>query len=461
MTATRFAPSPTGNLHIGGARTAILSWLFAKKLNGHFVLRIEDTDQERSKPEYTQSILKSLDWLDLKYDSGPFYQSQRYARYQELAHELVRQGKAYYCYSTSDELNQKRQDFKALHGHDGYQYDKFWRDNNDTPPVGVMPSIRLKLPSLGSVSWKDIIKGKISIPNQQIDDFVILRSDGSPTYNFCVVVDDSDMKITHVLRGDDHINNTPKQIHIYQALNRDLPSFGHVPLILNMDGSKQSKRDNVLEQNINDGQLLPMTNLNYYQDNGILPQAIINYLLLISFNNVKDEIFTKEEFVDMFSFDKLGKNPIKFDLQKLIWINQKHMRKMTTDDFVSCVGDLIGFDKDLLRWDFIQSSVTSRAKTTQDFKKILAPIQEIKNNVKNYSKFWNDLSDFADDMKSPVDYLVFIKQYSIDNQINSDEFMKNLRMNLFNGCVLPIHEVIGFLGVHHIKSMQLQKTFKM
>ncbi len=463
---TRFAPSPTGHLHIGGARTALLSWLFAQKLNGQFVLRIEDTDTARSKQEYTDSILQSLSWLDLKYDNTPIHQSDRYAHYQKIAHQLVQDGKAYYCYTTPDELNQKRQAYKDSTGHDGYQYDRFWRDNTQIPPQGIMPSIRIKSPLDGFTQWKDIIKGKISIPNQQIDDFVILRSDGSPTYNFCVVVDDADMGITHVIRGDDHINNTPKQIQIYQALNKDIPFFGHVPLILNMDGSKQSKR--VAIDVSDDSQILPMTHLNYYQDKGFLPDAIMNYLLLISCNHVSKEVFTKVEFVDMFSFDKLGKTPIKFDLQKLIWLNQQHIKKLNTKDFqditlslihqnINQFNDSYFLQTDSLNWQAIQKAVCDRSKTTHDFIKILQPLTSIKDNYKNYPDFLQSLSSWADDTKTSSDYLVFLKNYAKDNKIDTNSFLKDLRLNLFNNCIIPIHDVLAFIGPTNLEICQSKK----
>lgn len=243
MIKTRFAPSPTGHLHIGGARTAIISWLISEKLNGQFNLRIEDTDTLRSKEEYTNSIINSLNWLDIKAVNEPIYQSKRYKLYQEIAYKLVQDGLAYYCYSTSEELDNQRQQYKTLNGHDGWKYDRKWRDKKATDDIKyrVKPSIRLKLPLDGSVAWNDLTRGGIEIPNTQLDDFIILRSDGSPTYNFCVVVDDSDMGITHVIRGDDHINNTPKQIHIYNALNKNIPIFGHIPLILNIDGSESHR----------------------------------------------------------------------------------------------------------------------------------------------------------------------------------------------------------------------------
>ena len=466
MVKTRFAPSPTGNLHIGGARTAIVSWLIAKKLHGQFVLRIEDTDVERSKPEYTESIMNSLSWLGIDHDEGPYYQMQRLQRYQDVANQLVKDGKAYYCYCTPEELQAKREEYKQKTGHDGWKYDRKWRNLPPPANTDIKPVIRLKVPLDGLVHWNDLTKGGINIPNAQLDDFIIMRSDGIPTYNFCVVVDDMDMGISHVIRGDDHINNTPKQIHIYNALGAKVPTFGHIPLILNMDGSKQSKRDNVSEINDN-GQLKPMTNLNYYKDNGVLPEAIVNYLLLISCNDVGKEVFSKEEFVELFDLNKLGATPIKFDLEKLIWLNQQHIKNMTTDSFIKTLTEELQKNNvDLNQWvghDFaiFEQGIKERGKLIKDFYPLIAPVLTWKPEG-----FSDDLMQQV--LKSLVSLQDWntttvhdaIKEVADSNQLKFGQVVKPLREQVFTTSKLPLAEMIVFLGQDNFKAIQKKTTLK-
>mgnify|MGYP001162022536 CR=1 FL=1 len=472
MTKTRFAPSPTGNLHIGSARTAIVSWLISKKLDGKFLLRIEDTDLERSKPEYTQNMLDSLKWLNLEYDEGPYYQTQRFDRYKEAALDLVKKGKAYYCYSTPEELAKEREDYKTIHGHDGWKYNGKWKDFKGTPPKGVKPVIRLSVPFDGMTQWNDLVKGGISIPNKQMDDFIIMRSDGSPTYNFCVVVDDSDMNVSHVIRGEDHVSNTPKQIQIYKALDKDVPVFGHVPLILNLDGSKQSKRENANEVKDDDGQLLPMTNLTYYKNKGILPEAMINYLLLITCNDLPKEVFTKEEFVELFKLDKLGNTPIKFDLNKLVWLNQQHMKLMTTYDFMEKLSpQLIDWAenkqhdvKNLLDIDFpiLQDAIIERSKTTNDFIKLVEPILNInfngiKENVLIKEAFERVVQ--LEDFNATTIYESF-KELVTEKGLKVGDLMKPLRLEVFNNLTLPIADAIQAVGKEKFERVLQSKKMK-
>jgi len=472
MTKTRFAPSPTGNLHIGSARTAIVSWLISKKLDGKFLLRIEDTDLERSKPEYTQNMLDSLKWLNLEYDEGPYYQTQRFDRYKEAALDLVKKGKAYYCYSTPEELAKEREDYKTIHGHDGWKYNGKWKDFKGTPPKGVKPVIRLSVPFDGMTQWNDLVKGGISIPNKQMDDFIIMRSDGSPTYNFCVVVDDYDMNVSHVIRGEDHVSNTPKQIQIYKALDKDIPVFGHVPLILNLDGSKQSKRENANEVKNDDGQLLPMTNLTYYKNKGILPEAMINYLLLITCNDLPKEVFTKEEFVELFKLDKLGNTPIKFDLNKLVWLNQQHMKLMSNNEFMDILNSqIINWHKDnnkqeidLINIDFtlLKSGIIERAKTTQDFIKLVEPLlnvnlSAIKNNDLIKESFERIIK--LDDFSSAVIY-EDMKALVTEKGLKVGDLMKPLRLEVFNNLTLPIADAIQAIGKEQFEKILQSKKMK-
>ena len=314
---TRFAPSPTGFLHIGGARTALFSWAFARRHAGDFVLRIEDTDLERSTPEATEAILDSLRWLDLAFDEGPFYQTKHFDRYKAVIADLLAQGRAYYCYTSKDELDAMRSAQEAA----GVKarYDGRWRPEFDktlpNPPQGVAPVVRFKNPQTGLVTWDDLVKGEISIANEEMDDLIIARSDGTPTYNFCVVVDDWDMRITHVIRGDDHVNNTPRQINIMQALGAQVPRYGHVPLLHGMDGQKLSKRHGAVS----------VTN---YRDDGYLPEAVLNYLARLGWSHGDDEIFTRAQFIAWFDAQHISKGPARFDFDKLKWVNNHYMQAM-------------------------------------------------------------------------------------------------------------------------------------
>ncbi len=318
MVRTRFAPSPTGYLHIGGARTALFSWAFARNTGGKFILRIEDTDTERSTAASTQAILDAMQWLGLDYDEGPFYQMQRLDRYKDAAQKLVAQGRAYYCYASKEELDAMREEQrkKGLKP----RYDGRWRPENakgKTPPAGVTPVIRFRNPDDGEVAWDDLVKGPISIGNQELDDLVILRGDGVPTYNFGVVVDDRDMNITHVTRGDDHVNNTPRQINIFNALGAPVPKFGHIPMILGADGERLSKRHGAVS-------------VMQYRDEGYLPEALVNYLARLGWGHGDAEMFTREQFVEWFSLEAVSRSPAKFNPEKLQWLNNQYMK--SSDD---------------------------------------------------------------------------------------------------------------------------------
>ena len=315
MVRTRFAPSPTGYLHIGGARTALFSWAYARKTGGTFILRIEDTDTERSTPESTQAILDAMKWLDLDYDEGPFYQMERLDRYREVARKLLDEGRAYHCYASKEELDSMREEQRAK----GLKprYDGRWRPENakgKTPPAGVTPVLRFRNPDTGDVTWDDTVKGPISISNQELDDLVIMRGDNVPTYNFGVVVDDWDMKMTHVIRGDDHVNNTPRQINIFNALGAPLPKFGHIPMILGADGERLSKRHGAVS-------------VMQYLDEGFLPEALLNYLARLGWGHGDAEMFTREQFVDWFSLEAVSRSPAKFNPEKLLWLNQQYIKQ--------------------------------------------------------------------------------------------------------------------------------------
>lgn len=311
MIRTRFAPSPTGYLHIGGARTALFSWAFAKKFGGKFILRIEDTDLERSTPESVQAILDGMKWLQLDYDEGPFYQMQRLPRYREVADQLLEEGKAYRCYASKEELDEMREAQRARG--EKPRYDGRWRNSALTPPEGVAPIIRLKNPLEGEVFFDDLVKGRIIVNNSELDDLVIMRADGTPTYNFGVVIDDMDMGITHVIRGDDHVNNTPRQINILKAMGAPLPIYAHLPMILGEDGERLSKRHGAVSV------------MQYFED-GYLPEALLNYLSRLGWSHGDDEVFDMEQFVKWFDLDKISKSAAQFNPEKLLWINQQHLK---------------------------------------------------------------------------------------------------------------------------------------
>lgn len=314
---TRFAPSPTGYLHIGGVRTALYSWAFAKHHGGEFLLRIEDTDLERSTKESVEIILKGMDWVGLHADNANniIYQTQNFPRYKELIKQLVEQGHAYPCYCSKEELAQMREKAER---EGTATYDRRWRPEAGKTlpeiPAGVEPVIRFKNPLDGVTVWNDLVKGEISIPNSALDDLIIARADGTPTYNFCVVVDDFDMSITHVIRGDDHVNNTPKQINIFKALGAKIPKYAHLPMILNEQGKKISKRS---------GDTVAITE---YEDMGILPEALLNYLARLGWAHGNDEFFNMNQFVEWFELNAVSASPSRMDSKKLLWINAEHIK---------------------------------------------------------------------------------------------------------------------------------------
>jgi glutamyl-tRNA synthetase len=311
---TRFAPSPTGFLHIGGARTALFSWAYARRHGGRFILRIEDTDLERSTQESVNAILEGMRWLGLDWDEGPFFQMKRLARYKEVAEQLIAAGHAYYDYMSREELEALRKE--QLARGEKPRYDGRWRPERakgKTPPKDRPPVVRFRTPEEGEVSWNDLVKGPISFPNAELDDLVLLRADGVPTYNFGVVVDDLDMDITHVIRGDDHVNNTPRQIHIFRALEKDLPAFAHVPMILGADGERLSKRHGAV-------------GVMQYRDDGYLPEALVNYLARLGWSHGDEEIFSKYAFVRWFDLEHVSRSPAQFNPEKLAWLNQQHIK---------------------------------------------------------------------------------------------------------------------------------------
>ncbi len=358
MVRVRFAPSPTGYLHIGGARTALFNWLYARHEGGVFVLRIEDTDRDRSTDEYIEAIIEGMKWLNLDWDEGPFRQTDRFDMYKACVERLLAEKKAYYCYCTPEELEERRQ--KALAEGRPPRYDGRCR-NLKEPVPGRTPSVRFRMPETGQTVINDLIRGHVSFDNSQLDDFIIARSDGTPTYNFVVVVDDVDMKITHVIRGDDHLNNTPKQVHIYNALGYDVPKFAHLPMILGHDKTRLSKRHGA-------------TSVMAYKEMGYLPGALVNYLARLGWSFGDQEVFTREELIKHFSLEHIGKSAAVFNPEKLLWLNGEYMRNTPVGELSRMVmplliekgiivGDPSGIDR---QWfEKAVASLVERSKTLQ------------------------------------------------------------------------------------------------
>jgi len=366
---TRFAPSPTGFLHVGGARTALFCYLQARSAAGKFILRIEDTDLERSSQESVQAILDGMQWLRLDYDEGPFYQTHRFDRYAEVTQQLLAEHKAYYCYCPKDRLEvlreqQMQQGLKP-------RYDGLCRDRQDVP-ADIKPVVRFRNPDLGEVSWDDAVRGPISISNSELDDLVIARPDGSPTYNFTVVVDDVDMAVSLVIRGDDHINNTPRQINIYRALGAGLPEFAHVPMILGSDGARLSKRHGAV-------------GVMQYRDDGYLPEALLNYLVRLGWSHGDQEVFSREEMIEYFDIRDVNRKAAAFDTNKLDWLNQHYMRTMPPAEVA-----------EHLRWHFDHQGLDSQqGPALADLVSVQAErVKTLREMAEVSTAFYRDFDEF-------------------------------------------------------------------
>ena len=369
---TRFAPSPTGYLHVGGARTALFSWLYARHCGGTFVLRIEDTDRERSTQPAIDAILESMEWLNLSWDEGPYYQTKRFDRYKEVIDQLIKDGKAYKCYCSKERLEEVRNDQMAKGlkpRYDGHCRDDHSEHSPDAPYV-----VRFRNPDSGTVEFDDMVKGKITFQNSELDDFIIQRSDGTPTYNFCVVVDDFDMGITHVIRGDDHVNNTPRQINIYRAMGAKEPVFGHVAMILGDDGNKLSKRHGAVS-------------VMQYREDGYLPEALLNYLVRLGWSHGDQEIFSVPEMIELFTPEQINKSASSFNTKKLEWLNAQYMKSLPRDQVAA-----------ELKWHFARIGI--------DTDKAEGPCLELV--VKNYCERTHTLKEMAEKTRC---YFEDIKEY--------------------------------------------------
>ncbi len=426
---TRFAPSPTGFLHIGGARTALFNWLYARNMGGKFFLRIEDTDRQRSTQEAVDAIFSGLNWLGLDWDGDVVYQFSRAERHREVVDELLKSGNAYYCYCTQEELSKMREDAKAK----GLpqKYNGYWRDRSPSlAPNGVKPVVRLRANNVGKTSLQDLVQGDVVVDNSQLDDMVLLRGDGTPTYMLSVVVDDHDMGITNVIRGDDHLTNTFRQIQIYQALGWDVPKFAHIPLINAPDGTKMSKRHGAV-------------GVGAYKEMGFLPEAMQNYLLRLGWGHGDDEIISKKQAIAWFNLDGVGKSPSRFDMTKLLNLNAHYLREAEDERLIL---DLSEFLSDDLKTKISQSLYKKR---------VLKGMKGLKQRAKNLKELAENMAFYLYDQSVPVNAKASEVLNSQDNKIilkniskvllgfdkdwteeNLHELVKNFSDNAENGLTL-------------------------
>jgi len=350
----RFAPSPTGYLHIGGARTALFNYLFAKHNKGNFLVRIEDTDKARSTQEAVNAIKQGLDWLGLSPDSEYIFQSDNIEKHKEVVKKLLDSGKAYYCYTTPEELSQMREE--AQKQGIQFKYPHIWRDSKETPPKDIKPVVRIKIPKTGETVINDLVQGQVTVANEQLDDFILLRSDGSPTYMLSVVVDDIDMNISHIIRGDDHLNNAFRQYHLFKAIGVDIPKFAHIPLIYGEDGKKLSKRHGAL-------------GVEQYQKMGYLADALKNYLCRLGWSHGDNEIFTQQQAIEWFDLKNVGKSPSRMDFKKLENLNASYIKQMDNQELLNIIIPMFGNIDDIAikRIEKGIDSIKSRATTINDF----------------------------------------------------------------------------------------------
>lgn len=448
----RFAPSPTGYLHIGGARTALFNWLFARHHKGTFVLRIEDTDRSRSTEEYIEAIIDGMKWLGLDWDEGPYRQTDRMEIYQRYVQRLLDEGKAYYCYCTPEELEERRK--KAMKEGKGIiKYDRRCLGLKNPPP-DRKPVVRFKMPDTGQTIIDDLIKGKVSYPNDQLDDLIIMRSDGTPTYNFVVVVDDVEMGITHVIRGDDHLNNTPKQIQIYRALDFELPKFAHIPMILGPDKTRLSKRHGA-------------TSVQAYRDMGYLPEAVVNYLVRLGWSCGDQEIFTRQELIEKFSIEGVAKTAAIFNPEKLLWLNSQYIMSTPTEKLVDLVMPFLikeGLIKEdaLLDRKWLTKAVESykqRAKTLEELARSMRYYftEDVEFDEKARNKFLTEkYLPYMKDIKEGIENMTEFSEDALEklfqdvverHQTKLRHVAQPVRVALTGGTASPgIFEVIEIIG---------------
>jgi len=447
MAITRFAPSPTGYLHIGGLRTALYSYLWAKKTNGEFKLRIEDTDQARNSEDATKAIIEAFDWVGMDSDCTVEYQSKRTKIYTKYINQLLEEKKAYKCYMSKDELINLRATQEA--NKQTPRYDGRYRDFDGIPPEGIEPVIRIKAPLEGKIEFNDGIKGSMSFNADQVDDFVIARSNGMPTYNFVVAIDDCLMGITDILRGDDHLTNTPKQIVIYNALGFDIPKFYHIPMINNPQGKKLSKRDGAM-------------NVMDYKDLGYLPEALLNFLVRLGWSNGDQEIFSMDEMLELFDPNNINKSASAYNEEKLVWLNRHYIKNATNERLINelkyfnCT--LHGHDKKEMLLDLCKERADTLIELKSAIENILTvPSSYDKKGVKKFikdttidmlEKYIKILKDNQDTLHLPVDIEFVTKPFIQENELKFPQLFQPIRISLTGGTQAPsVYDVISVLGV--------------
>ena len=458
MVVTRFAPSPTGYLHVGGLRTALFSYLWARKNQGKFLLRIEDTDLARNSQEAADAILEAFEWVGLEHDGEILYQSQRFDLYKKYVAKLLDEGKAYYCYMSKEELDALRETQMA--NKQKPMYDNRWRDSDATPPAGVEPVVRLKTPLEGDVVVDDGVKGKVTFGWSEIDDFIIARSDGTPTYNFVVTIDDALCGINHVIRGDDHLSNTPKQIAVYQALGFEIPKFFHVPMIHNEQGKKLSKRDGAMD-------------VMEYKRNGYLPQALLNFLIRLGWSNKDQEIFSFDEMLDLFDPNNINKSASAYNLDKLDWLNSHYIKNLSNDTLAELLHDfgvtVTGHDKK----EILMDNAKERAKTLKELAEAVRFIidEPAGFNEKDMEKTVTEetagiLTMFAEALKDgkerhlPSDYQEMVDAFLKEKELKMPMLGKPLRLALFGVATGPnLADALAILGVETVTA-RIEKLLK-
>ena len=450
MVITRFAPSPTGYLHIGGLRTALFSWLWARKNGGKFLLRIEDTDLSRNSEDALKAILKAFDWVGLNYDGDVVYQSQRFDVYKEYIAKLLEEGKAYKCYMTKEELDALRAEQEAKG--ERPRYDGRYRDFCGEPPAGVEPVIRIKAPQEGFIEFNDGIKGDIKIAASEVDDFIIARSDGTPTYNFVVAIDDYEMGLTDVIRGDDHLYNTPKQLVVYEALGFKPPKFYHVAMINNEKGKKLSKRDGALD-------------VMEYKKAGYLPEALINFLVRLGWSNGDQEIFSIEEMIELFDPKNINKSASSYNLDKLLWLNAHYIKNSSNEKLVELLKD---FGVDLENSDKIDAILNATKQRAKTLVELANEINKILNTPKEYDekaikkafkgealtiiKDFVELLKSSDSLNSKEDYHEVMQKLVEQKEIGFGKLGQPLRVALLGSMSGPgLDEVMYIIGLEEVE----------
>ncbi|BCD60940.1 MULTISPECIES: glutamate--tRNA ligase [unclassified Nitratiruptor] len=444
MIVTRFAPSPTGYLHIGGLRTALFNWLWARKNGGRFILRIEDTDLARNSEEATKAILEAFDWVGLDYDGEVAYQSKRFDIYKRYIQKLLDEGKAYYCYMSKEELDRLREE--QMKRGERPRYDRRYRDFTGTPPQGIQPVVRIKAPLEGDIVFEDGIKGVVTIKAQELDDFIIARSDGTPTYNFVVAIDDALMGVTDVIRGDDHLYNTPKQIIVYEALGLAIPRFYHVPMILNEEGKKLSKRDGAMD-------------VMEYKKMGYLPEALLNFLVRLGWSHGDQEIFSLQEMKELFDPKDINKSASAYNLSKLQWLNAHYIKNTPNKKLVKLLEEFGLFLADHDKKEILLDALKERAKTLQELADMAKEILEAPQNynekgVKKALKGeWQAILELflqklkASEAHLPSDFHAIIEAVVQEKGIGFGKIGQPLRLALLGKMAGPdLSDVMAIIG---------------